>query len=103
FRFRSKQDRRKSVLMLTERGRDLAEAIDRIQGLEAEAVVAVLDAGQRTNLMTLVARLHNHLDASPQILISSLDDSAGDDWASDSESCSPATAAESEQPVRRAS
>ncbi len=64
FRFRSKTDRRRSVLMLTERGRQLTEAISLAQAAKAVAVISVLDSGQQVQLHQLVQRLREHLDSS---------------------------------------
>ncbi len=63
FRFRSKTDRRRSVLMLTERGRELAQAINRAQHAQAVAVMSVFDHDQLLQLHQLLQCLHEHLDS----------------------------------------
>lgn len=66
FRFRSKTDRRRSVLMLTDEGRQLADAIALTWDATAVDLLSVLDAEQQTQLARLVQRLSDHLDALDQ-------------------------------------
>ncbi|MCA9073468.1 MAG: MarR family transcriptional regulator [Planctomycetaceae bacterium] len=63
FRFRSKTDRRRSVLMLTEEGRQLAEAITLTREAAAVNLLAGFGADQQAQLQRLVWRLSDHLDA----------------------------------------
>ena len=67
FRFRSKSDRRRSVLVLTEQGRALAEAVTRAQEAEACAVMSALDVEQQHHLQELVQRLCEHLASSTSV------------------------------------
>jgi DNA-binding MarR family transcriptional regulator len=68
FRFRSKTDRRKSVLILSGRGNQLAHAVSRAQNLEAALLVSALRADQQAALRDLLQLLRDHLDASPPIV-----------------------------------
>ncbi len=63
FRFRSKTDRRRSVLMLTEHGRQLAEAITLAQNAQAVDLLSVLNVGQQIQLQQLLRRLDEYLDS----------------------------------------
>ncbi|MGE4003662.1 MAG: MarR family winged helix-turn-helix transcriptional regulator, partial [Planctomycetaceae bacterium] len=102
FRFRSKTDRRKSVLMLSARGRELAQAISRTQRIEAESLVSTLDAEQRVELQQLLDQWHKYLDAMPQLVVATSEESETGQW--DSSSFDPAQAAPgAERTSRRAS
>lgn len=62
FRFRSKADRRRSVLVMTEQGRMLAEAITRAQESEAGVLMSALTEQEQHDLQQLVERLRAHLN-----------------------------------------
>jgi DNA-binding MarR family transcriptional regulator len=76
FRFRSKADRRKSVLILSGRGKQLAHAVSRAQNIEAALLVSALRADQQAALRDLLQQLREHLDASPPIVASAEEDDA---------------------------
>ncbi len=73
FRFRCRSDRRKSVLLLTERGRELAIAVSRAQKIETEFLISVLDAAQRRELRSLLEQLHGQLDTTSRVSMPSSD------------------------------
>lgn len=73
FRFRSKTDRRRSVLMLTEEGRQLAEAISLTWDTAAVDLLAGIDVDQQAQLQRLIWRLSDHLDAMDQAISEDID------------------------------
>lgn len=80
FRFRSKTDRRKSVLMLSERGRQLAQAIRRLQQIESETLLAVLDEQRRAELASLLEQLYDQLEATLPPVVDAVNEESGEDW-----------------------
>ncbi len=62
FRFRSKVDRRCSVLMLTERGRELVSMLQVERNDEAEKLLRVLTTARQRELHHLLLSLSRHLE-----------------------------------------
>ncbi len=102
YRFRCKKDRRKSVLLLTERGRELVDAVSRAQEIETESLLSVLDGAQQRELWHLLERLHRHLDAASQLAVPSAE-IAGRNRGGESPVSPAGTTSEPAQVSRRAS
>lgn len=102
YRFRSKTDRRKSVLMLTERGRQLVASIAGAQQIAAGQLISVLTAAEQSELCGLLDRLQEGLDSMSQVLVRECDAPDLQGWGPSSWELSSA-ASSAEPTSRRAS
>ena len=66
FRFRSKVDRRRSVLLLTDDGRSLVQALTKARDVAAGSIVNGLSASQIAELRALLNTLGSRLDRGDQ-------------------------------------